>query len=122
MNQLDQHKFDKLVEIVDTTLNSLSVLFEEFGIEGMHKLTDPSLDQLKQLFSYMKEEAENLEKDLESNADSMNSVTALMFLQNVKQGLLFADTLLIGIEKFDAEYCERAHNGIRSNSLVSPQW
>ncbi|WP_340618684.1 hypothetical protein [Xenorhabdus entomophaga] len=122
MNQLEQYKFDKLVEIVATTLDSLSLLFEELGIDGMHKLTNPSLAQLRELFSYMKSEAENLEKDLENATDSINSVTALMYLQNVKQGLLFADSLLIGIEKFDAEYCERAHNDIRSNTLVSPQW
>ncbi|MDH2321623.1 hypothetical protein QDQ80_04850 [Providencia rettgeri] len=121
MTEIEQARFEKIVTIVSNTLNDLTGLFEEFGIDGMHELTNPSIDQLKNLVSQMNSYANAYEKQL-LISDDENAITARMLLQNVKQGLLYAESLLIGVEKFNIDACNKAHDDIRNNHLITPTW
>ncbi|HAU5684416.1 hypothetical protein CHI96_14190 [Proteus mirabilis] len=121
MTEIEQARFEKIVNIVRNTLNDLTELFVEFGIDGMHELTDPSIEQLKKLVSQMNGYANAYEKHLLSSDDE-NAISARMLLQNVKQGLLYAESLLIGVEKFNIDACNKAHDDIRKNTLITPMW
>ncbi|MBG3131798.1 hypothetical protein I4674_18675 [Proteus mirabilis] len=121
MTEIEQARFEKIVNIVRNTLNDLTELFVEFGIDGMHELTDPSIEQLKNLVSQMNGYANDYEKHLLSSDDE-NAISARMLLQNVKQGLLYAESLLIGVEKSNIDACNKAHDDIRNNTLITPMW
>lgn len=121
MTEIEQARFEKIVNVVHGTLNGLSALFREFGIDGMHELTNPSIAQLKELVAKMNSDANSYEKQLLSSDDE-NAIMARMFLQNVKQGLLYAESLLIGVEKFNLEACNKAHDDIQSSALIIPIW
>lgn len=122
MNQLDKKKFELTVEVVQNTIRGLCLLYDEFGIVGMNELTNPSLDQLKKIISKMKDETSKLESSLAEKEDSLDNESALIVVNNVKQGLLFTELLISGIEKEDPEYCQRVHNDIKNNEIFVPGW
>lgn len=84
---------DTLVIASESIMNFLRLileLFDEFGIEGLHELTNPSLDELEQLI-----------KDFQHDVDKLQTQNDLS-LENKRislaQGLLYASLMLAHVK------------------------
>lgn len=123
MNQIDKDNFEKTSVAVSRLLEILSTLFEEFGMQGMYNLTNPSIDDLKKAISSMKELVIKLDNDILGSPETLESASALVRLQNLRQGLFFAESLVISVERLDPDACKKANKEIKSNGkTLGPNW
>lgn len=125
MNDLEKKQYDQVIESVNFALRSLSQLFDVEGMHGMYDLVDPNLDQLKIIFTNMKTGVDRLANELESMVSSQNDMDAAnasINVMNIKQGLLYAENLLIGISKLDNHACNSAHSQIKDYDLPPTNW
>ena len=124
MDHNDKKVFEKVSEVVNVTIQSLSSLFEEFGMHGMRQLTNPSLADLRKALHELSCNVSRFEVHLENQDDgrSTDTMYARMLMQNIKQGVLFAENLLISVERRDIENCRKANDDIKQNSIIPPNW
>lgn len=125
MNDIDKKKYDQVIESVNFALRSLSQLFEGHGMHGMYDLTNPSLDQLKAVFAKMKSGVDSIAHSFEhmiETAKDMDAASASINVMNIKQGLVYAESLLIAVEKLDYDKCIEANNNIKDHDVPPTQW
>jgi len=125
MNDIQKKQYDQIIESVSFALKSLEQLFEAHGMHGMYTLANPDLDGLKNIFAKMKEGIDLIAKDFEhmvTTARDMDAANASINVMNIKQGLVFAESLLIAVEKLDHDMCLEAHNRIKDHDLPPTQW
>lgn len=121
MDEQSKEKFELVVHVVQITLSGISQLFQEFGIQGMIELTNPSIDSLKSVIADMKKDADDVRRSLQGN-NSINACYAEMRLQNIDQGLFYAENLLRGVENRDVMLCNEAHRDMQRNTIICPSW
>ena len=125
MNDIEKKKYDELIESTNFALKSLSHLFERHGMHGMYDLTNPSLDQLKSLFTRMKAGVDSIAQSFEhlvASASDMDAASASINVMNIKQGLVYAESLLLAVEKLDYDLCVVAHDKIKDHDVPPTQW
>lgn len=125
MNDIQKKQYDQVIESVNFALKSLSQLFEAHDMHGLYNLTNPNLDQLKQVFVKMKQSVDNIAKNFEqmvSSAKDMDAANASINVMNIKQGLVYAESLLIAVEKLDYDECIEAHSNIQGYDVPPTQW
>ncbi len=125
MNDIQKKQYDQVIESVNFALKSLSQLFEAHGMHGLYDLTNPNLEQLKGVFSKMKQGIDTIAKnfdDMVSSAKDMDAANASINVMNIKQGLVYAESLLIAVEKLDYDECIQAHNNIQGYDVPPTQW
>lgn len=125
MNDIQKQKYDQVIESVNFALKSLSQLFEAHGMHGMYSIANPDLAGLKEIFSKMKAGIDDVAKDFEhmvSTAQDMDAANASINVMNIKQGLVYAESLLIAVEKLDHDKCVEAHNHIKDHDVPPTQW
>lgn len=84
-------------------------LYNEFGIDGMHELVDPSLDDLEKLIQDMKKTLDILPHSEDYDIQSKKL--------NLSQGLLFAEVLINGVRRKDNEACSHSEQVLKVNQL-----
>lgn len=114
--------FEKVVQIVSKTLFSIVDLFDALGVEGMKKSMEPSIEELESIVSEMRDISVEVEKRILTSEDSIDRSSSLMYMQNIKQGLLFADNLLSSVKANDANECLKFSERIKKNEIVTPVW
>lgn len=125
MNDIQKKQYDQVIESVNFALKSLAQLFEAHGMHGMHTLANPDLDSLKQVFANMKQGIDNIAANFEhmvSTAKDMDAANASINVMNIKQGLVYAEMLIISVEKLDHDKCVEAHNNIKDHDVPPTQW
>ncbi|BEC81238.1 MULTISPECIES: hypothetical protein [Enterobacteriaceae] len=125
MNDLDKKKYDQVIDSVNFALRSLSELFEAHGMHGMYDLTNPSLDELKLVFTRMKNGVDSIAQSFEhmvETAKDMDAASASINVMNIKQGLMYAESLLLAVEKLDYDKCVEANTQIKTHDLPPTQW
>ena len=125
MNDIQKKQYDQVIESVNFALKSLSQLFEVHEMHGMYNLTNPNLEQLKEVFTKMKAGIDNVAKNFEhmvSTAKDMDAANASINVMNIKQGLVYAESLLISVGKLDYDKCIEAHENIKSHDVPPTQW
>lgn len=125
MNEIEKIKYDQLIESVNLALKALSQLFEVHGMHGMYNLVNPDLDSLKKVFAEMKKGVDDIARDLEdlvATDRDMDAASASINIINIKQGLVFAESLLISVERLDQEKCIEAHDYIKEHDIPPTQW
>ncbi|EKY1954287.1 hypothetical protein RA227_004070 [Cronobacter sakazakii] len=73
----------------------------------------------------MKEGIDLIASDFEhmvTTAKDMDAANASINVMNIKQGLVFAESLLIAVEKLDHDMCLVAHSRIKDHDLPPTQW
>ena len=104
MKKEEQIRFDDTTVGVNNILKIVINLFQKLGIEGMKDLIDPSFEEIAEQISDMKKAAIKYQEDfLKEREVSNNSILALMFMQNINQGILFAENLLIAVKNENLE-------------------
>ena len=121
ITQADKKKFENITEVVSSTLDSLAYLFTNFGMHGLYELTNPSLPDLKRVIKEMRDHIVDIENDF-SDKGGLDHTYALILTQNIKQGLLFAENLLVSVEKLDQSECEKALRDMQENFINHPTW
>lgn len=123
MNDIDKSKVEKLTLIVRRTVEDLSGLFKIHGMDGIKEIVDPSLDELYLIINSMKDIAEAAEKELmKHDNDTVNYAEAGMLFQNLKQGLLYAESLIVAIKISSEEACKKAIDDMDKNNIPDPNW
>lgn len=125
MNDIQKEKYDQVIESVNFALKALSQLFEVHGMHGMYSIADPDLPALKEIFTKMKSGIDGVAKDFEhmvTTAKDMDAANASINVMNIKQGLVFAESLLIAVEKLDHDKCIEAHNKIKDHDVPPTRW
>ncbi len=122
MDDANKQKFEMITEIVSNTLSSLSTLFTQLGMHGLYAITNPSLVELKTVIKNMHQSAVDVETQISSVGSDLDAVYALIKVQNIKQGLLFAENLLSSIERLDHSECQKAHSDLQNNVINHPVW
>lgn len=122
MDKSDQHEFDKTSSLVNSTLTIIVELFNLLGVDGMKALIDPTLDELTLQIKLMRSAVDNYEADLSKLETSRNSVMALVFMQNIKQGLLFTENLMLAVQNENLEACLKNIADIKKMNISSPNW
>ncbi|AZQ28932.1 hypothetical protein EJW24_10865 [Klebsiella pneumoniae] len=125
MNDIQKVQYDQIIDSVNFALRSLSELFEVHGMYGMYDLTNPNLDQLKAVFHQMKEGISKVAENFETmvaTARDMDAANASINVMNIKQGLNYAESLLLAIEKLDYDKCVEAHGNIKDHNVPPTQW
>ncbi|MEI7177143.1 hypothetical protein [Pectobacterium carotovorum] len=125
MNDFDKKKYDQVIESVNFALKSLSQLFESHGMHGMYDLTTPSLDQLKTVFAKMKSGVDSIAQSFEhmvETAKDMDAANASINVMNIKQGLVYAESLLMAVEKLDYDQCIEANDKIKDYDVPPTNW
>lgn len=125
MNDIDKKKYDQVIESVSFALKSLSQLFEVHGMHGMYDLTNPSLDELKLVFARMKTGVDSIAQSFEhmiETARDLDAASASINVMNIKQGLVYAESLLFAVEKLDYDMCIEANKKIKEHDVPPTQW
>lgn len=122
MNEEDKELFDLTITSVNNMLTIILSLFKAAGIKGMKELIDPSFEDLRDQITEMRQRAYEYEKELTSLKTSTNSVSALRFMQNIKQGILFTENLMISIKDEDLDTCLKTVSEIEKMNITSPAW
>ncbi|EIV5640756.1 TPA: hypothetical protein QHO63_004343 [Klebsiella variicola] len=65
--------------------------------------------------------AENFET-MVATARDMDAANASINVMNIKQGLNYAESLLLAIEKLDYDKCVEAHGNIKDHNVPPTQW
>ncbi|QLZ43857.1 hypothetical protein HV084_16760 [Citrobacter sp. RHBSTW-00127] len=55
-------------------------------------------------------------------AKDMDAASASINVMNIKQGLVYAESLLIAVEKLDYDKCKEANNNIKDHDVPPTQW
>lgn len=125
MNDLDKKKYDQTIESVNFALRALEQLFEAHGMHGMYTLANPDLAGLKEVFASMKAGVDKIAADFErlvTTSRDMDAANASINVMNIKQGLVFAESLLLAVERLDHEKCIEAHDNIKEHDVQPTQW
>lgn len=125
MNEIEKKKYDQLIDSVSFALRSLSGLFETEGMHGLYDLSTPNLDELKDVVSRMKDGVDSIAKEFEelvAKDRDMDAANASINVINIKQGIVYAESLLLAVEKLDYDKCIEANNNIKDHDLPSTQW
>jgi rhamnose utilization protein RhaD (predicted bifunctional aldolase and dehydrogenase) len=125
MNDIQKKNYDQVIESVNFALKSLSELFEVHGMVGMYNLTNPNLEQLKAVMAKMKAGIENVANNFEhmiTTVKDMDAANASINVMNIKQGLVYAESLLLAVEKLDYDKCIEAHDNIKDHNVPPTQW
>ena len=59
---------------------------------------------------------------LREHKSSNNSILALMFMQNINQGIFFAESLLIAVKNENLEDCLKQVSELKKINITSPAW
>lgn len=123
MKKEEQIRFDDTTVGVNNILKIVINLFQKLGIEGMKDLIDPSFEEIAEQISDMKKAAIKYQEDfLKEREVSNNSILALMFMQNINQGILFAENLLIAVKNENLEDCLKQVSELKKINITSPAW
>ena len=122
MDKSDQQEFDKTSSLVNSTLTIIVGLFNLLGVDGMKALIDPTLDEITSQIKLMRRAIDDYESDLLKLESSNNSVMALVFMQNIKQGLLFTESLMLAVQNENLEACLKHVADIKKMNITSPSW
>lgn len=125
MNDIQKKQYDQVIESVNLALRSLAQLFEAHGMLGMYDLANPDIDSLKGIFAKMKKGIDDIAQDFEhmvTTAKDMDAANASINVMNIKQGLVYAESLIISVEKLDHDKCLEAHNNIKDHDLPPTNW
>lgn len=118
----EQVQFELTAASVNSTLKTIINIFESLGISKMKELVDPSLEEINSQIKDMREAIDEYEELLQNQNTTSNKTMALMFLQNIKQGILFAENLLISIEDENLESCLNHIKHMNRLNITSPTW
>ncbi|MFB6324675.1 hypothetical protein ACE8EZ_00960 [Pantoea deleyi] len=125
MNDIEKMQYDQTIESVNFALKSLSQLFVAHGMKGMYDLANPDIDSLKDVFAKMKKGIDDIAKDFEhmvTTTKDMDAANASINVMNIKQGLVYAEMLIIAVEKLDHAKCVEAHNNFKDHDVPPTNW
>ncbi|EHP6318527.1 hypothetical protein KJI08_003433 [Escherichia coli] len=54
--------------------------------------------------------------------EDMDAASASINVMNIKQGLMYAESLLLAVEKLDYDKCVEANTQIKTHDLPPTQW
>jgi len=110
-------EFETIKNVVQEVINFISNEFQSLGMEGLHKKINPSLQDLKKIIKEVQKLTITVEEKLLKIEGDIESVLNTMRIQNIKQGLLFAENLLMNVENLDSSGCEEYLKKLDKNNI-----
>lgn len=96
------------IDVINSFVKFLLKLYDDFGIDGMHDLTNPDLNTLEEIVRSLQQEVDKLPND-PNNFSLENKKISL------SQGLLYAQSMIANVRNKDAEECGRNRTMLEKN-------
>ena len=110
--------YDSTREIVKILLDFIKKQFNSLGMDDFHKLVNPSLEDLMKYVMNMQKIVLILEKKLvDIETDDSEIFLNSMRIQNIKQGLLYAENLLFSIKNYNRKECKEYLDKLDKNNI-----
>lgn len=125
MLQEEKDAYDTALVTIVYALESLASLFSQHGMEGLYALTNPSFKDLKDSLDKMKQGAtllcEEIEKKVIEHHD-LDAAGASVGLINIRQGILYAENLLMAVQQKDLKKSQEAHEQVANHGISPNTW
>lgn len=125
MLQEEKDAYDKAIASIVYALESLGSLFSVHGMEGLYELTNPSFEELKDTLAKMKEGAEALNHEIErlvTEKNDLDAAGASVGLMNIRQGIMYAESLLMAVQQKDLKKSLEAHEQVVNHGIQPNNW
>lgn len=115
-NEKLNNEYDKIVEIVTRILKLINNQFKKLGIKEFKKIEKPSLQDLQDRVKELQIDVVKLEDKLLSSKSNEVAINTIR-LQNIKLGLLYADSLLSGVKNENTKECKEYIDKLDKNNI-----
>jgi nitrate reductase assembly molybdenum cofactor insertion protein NarJ len=125
MLKKEKDAYDHALQTIVYALESLASLFSQHGMEGLYELTNPSFAELKDSLEKMKESANTLFDDIEklvTEKNDLDAAGASVGLLNIRQGILYAESLLFAVQHKDLKRSLEAHRHVSNHGIQPNTW
>ncbi len=125
MRKEEKDAYDHALQTIVYALESLASLFSQHGMEGLYALTNPSFAELKDSLEKMKIGSnalcDSIEKKVTENND-LDAAGASVGLMNIRQGILYAENLLLAVQQRDLIKSQEAHRQVSNHGIQPNTW
>ncbi|WES69172.1 hypothetical protein [Superficieibacter sp. HKU1] len=125
MLQEEKDAYDKAIESIVYALESLGSLFSVHGMEGLYELTNPSFKELQDTLAKMKSGADELNHEIErlvTEKHDLDAAGASVGLMNIRQGIMYAESLLMAVQQKDLKKSLEAHEQVVNHGIQPNTW
>lgn len=125
MLQAEKDAYDRALATIVYALESLASLFSQHGMEGLYALTNPSFEDLKDSLDKMKQGANHLCEAIEQKViehHDIDAAGASVGLMNIRQGILYAENLLLAVQQQDLKKSIEAHEQVTNHGISPNTW